>query len=292
MFKQKQKYHRVRDLHEKYGGRRMGGIANCPNHQIIFIFSGKTGEQHGYEDGWDKENYFWYSGEGQKGDMTFSGGNKSILNHQQNEKRIFLFEKTKESGYWVFIDELKLVNYEYYNISYKDDYGNQNQRIGIKFKFLSVSIYSENEKLQLPETKPKTYNYNKPNKTEYKGLVVSRVGQGYYRQQILDKWNNKCGVTGSGISKILISSHIVPWKDSNDNERLDPENGILLSPNLDGLFDRYLISFRDSGEIIISNNITELDLERLGIRNNMKLSQVTDGMKPYLKRHRDKFNSL
>ena len=107
---------------------------------------------------------------------------------------------------------------------------------------------------------------------------------------ILKKWDNKCGVTGSGLKEILISSHIVPWRDSNQDEKLDPDNGILLSPNLDGLFDRYLISFKDSGRIIISNRINTNDLNRLGIHENMKLSQVTDGMKSFLKRHRKIFN--
>ena len=69
----------------------------------------------------------------------------------------------------------------------------------------------------------------------------------------MDKWNSKCSVTGVGITKILIGSHIVPWRDSNDDERLDVDNGIILTPNLDGLFDRYLIPFEDSGKIIISS---------------------------------------
>ena len=136
------------------------------------------------------------------------------------------------------------------------------------------------------------YNYNLPNKTERKGLVTTRVGQGIYRKMILQKWDDKCGVTGCNIKNILISSHIVPWKDSNKFEKRDPENGILLSPNLDSLFDRHLISFDDSGDIIISKKLLKEDLDRLGVNVKMKLFQVTDEMKPYLKRHRDKFYSL
>ena len=54
-----------------------------------------------------------------------------------------------------------------------------------------------------------------------------------------------CSVTNCELHKILISSHIVPWSKSNEKERLDVGNGILLSPNLDSLFDRHLISFQD-----------------------------------------------
>ncbi|OUW62233.1 MAG: hypothetical protein CBD58_02155, partial [bacterium TMED198] len=117
----------------------------------------------------------------------------------------------------------------------------------------------------------KRTNYSKPGKTERRGLVTSRVGQGWYRQEVLKKWDYKCGVTGSDIIKILISSHIVPWKDSDDEEKLDSDNGILLSPDLDGLFDKYLISFDDSGEILISNKLTEEELKLLGINKNMRL---------------------
>ena len=90
-------------------------------------------------------------------------------------------------------------------------------------------------------------NHRKPNKTERRGLITSRVGQGYYRQEILKKWDRKCAVTGCTKEKILIASHIVAWKDSDDKEKLDPDIGILLTPNVDALFDKYLISFNENG---------------------------------------------
>uniref|UniRef100_UPI00404869FE HNH endonuclease n=1 Tax=Algoriphagus sp. TaxID=1872435 RepID=UPI00404869FE len=129
--------------------------------------------------------------------------------------------------------------------------------------------------------------YKIPNETERSGLVTSRVGQGYYRQQIIEKWEGKCPVTNSNILKILISSHIVPWSESTDEERLDVENGILLSPTLDSLFDKNLISFEDTGEMILSKTLTLNDLKVLGIPNGVKI-KVTEGMKKYLKKHREK----
>ena len=127
--------------------------------------------------------------------------------------------------------------------------------------------------------------YKKPDETERRGLVVSRVGQGYYRQQIIEKWKNECPVTGCNISRILISSHIVPWSECNDEERLDVENGILLSPNVDSLFDKHLISFKDTGEMIISSKLTIEDLERLGV-SVQTVIPISEGMKPYLEKHR------
>ena len=133
-------------------------------------------------------------------------------------------------------------------------------------------------------------NHKKPSKTERRGLVTNRVGQGWYRTEILNRWGNMCSVSNCQLSKILISSHIVPWSKSNKDEKLDVGNGILLSPNLDSLFDRHLITFMDSGEIIISKTLEKKDLEILGIKKEMKLRKVYDDMKPYLSRHRKVFN--
>jgi hypothetical protein len=132
-------------------------------------------------------------------------------------------------------------------------------------------------------------NYKKPNKTERSGLVISRVGQGYYRQLVREKWDNRCPVTGIRIVGILISSHIVPWSESNDDERLDVENSVLLSPNVDSLFDKHLISFSDEGRILLSNKITTEDLIKLGI-NDQTIIPISEGMRKYLKRHRERMN--
>jgi hypothetical protein len=119
--------------------------------------------------------------------------------------------------------------------------------------------------------------FKKPNETERRGLITSRVGQGYYRQEILEKWSGKCPVTGCNIQEILISSHIVSWSESDDQERLDPENGILLSPNVDALFDRHLISFSDEGNIIISRKLNKELLKQLGLIETVNIN-ITPGM--------------
>lgn len=127
--------------------------------------------------------------------------------------------------------------------------------------------------------------YSKPDKTERRGLVTSRVGQGFYRNEILSKWGGTCPVTGCDVKEILISSHIKKWSKCTDEERLDVENGILLSPDVDSLFDKNLISFNDDGEIICSDKIDNSILIQLGIDPSVKIS-ITDGMKKYLEFHR------
>ena len=255
----KNKLYNRRQLHEQYGGNRQNGISNCKGHPIIFIFTGSSGEQYGYEDGWDSEGYFRYTGEGQIGDMTFDRGNRSLLEHKENNKKVFLFEKTNQSGLWKFIDELKLEGYEYF-IS-KDREGTN--RNSIKFRFISIT--NNQTIINESEITPTEFNSSKPNRTE-----------------------RKCPITKSSILTILISSHIVPWSKSNDKERLDVENGILLSPLYDSLFDRHLISFSDQGKILISNKLDNDDIQNLNIKSDSKIP-ITEGMKVYLKRHREIF---
>jgi hypothetical protein len=136
-------------------------------------------------------------------------------------------------------------------------------------------------------SKERLSKYKKPNTTERQGLVTSRVGQGYYRQQIIEKWEGKCPISGIDILPILISSHIVPWADATDEERLDVENGILLSPLYDSLFDKHLISFDDEGKIVISDKIRKKGIDKFGITDDTEIL-ITEGMKKYLARHRRK----
>ena len=272
-------------LHDQYGGGRRVGISTPKSIPVIFIFTGNSGEIYGYEDGWDNDGFFRYTGEGQVGDMRFIKGNRSLLEHKQQEKKVFLFKKTSQSGFWKFVDQLELDGYEYFFSNDREG----NRRNSIKFRFISVE--KKNQHLDEIEVTPNEYNSSKPNITERKGLVTSRVGQGLYREKIIQKWGGRCPITECSVLSILISSHIVPWSKSNDEERMDVDNGILLSPVYDSLFDRHLISFNDNGEIMISELLHPDDIIRLGIDRNSKIP-VSDGMKKYLKRHREVFNEI
>ncbi|WP_343739596.1 HNH endonuclease signature motif containing protein [Delftia tsuruhatensis] len=85
--------------------------------------------------------------------------------------------------------------------------------------------------------------------TEIEQLVKARRGQGIYRTNLL-QIEKRCRLTGISDPRLLVASHIKPWKDSTNDERLDGHNGLLLSPHVDRLFDRHLISFTDEGQII------------------------------------------
>ena len=128
-----------------------------------------------------------------------------------------------------------------------------------------------------------------PNITERQGLVTSRVGQGAYRKRIIHRWVYKCAVTGFNKTEILIASHIVAWKFGTNEERLDVNNGILLSPVYDALFDRKLITFQNDGKIILSNSIEKVAYLKIGVDGKERIKNFNSGNIDYLDRHRQFF---
>lgn len=100
-------------------------------------------------------------------------------------------------------------------------------------------------------------------------LVNTRLGQGGFRQELINMWGG-CSITNYQNTDFLIASHIKPWKEASNSERLDKYNGLLLVANLDKAFDRGYISFRDTGKIIISERLTEPNV--LGINSKMQVS--------------------
>ncbi|MFT4734107.1 MAG: putative restriction endonuclease [Arcticibacterium sp.] len=124
------------------------------------------------------------------------------------------------------------------------------------------------------------------NETEVEVITLSRRGQGAFRKGLIKLWG-KCSVTGCGQVEILKASHIKPWRDSSNSERLDPHNGLLLTPNLDTLFDIGMITFSADGSIIISKVLSTKTLEALNTDVTERLSTISSKNKKYLKYHRE-----
>lgn len=85
-------------------------------------------------------------------------------------------------------------------------------------------------------------------------LVQTRVNQATFRKIVLANYNNKCAISGLGIPELLVASHIVPWS-ANEKERLNPENGIALSPLYDKAFDLGFLGINKKFEIILSQQL-------------------------------------
>jgi 5-methylcytosine-specific restriction protein A len=84
--------YRRRDIHADVGGQGQGGISTPSRHPLILLFSGEQGEQYGYHDGFQDDGSFWYTGEGQIGDMQMIRGNRAIFTHLQTSKALHLFQ--------------------------------------------------------------------------------------------------------------------------------------------------------------------------------------------------------
>ncbi len=125
--------------------------------------------------------------------------------------------------------------------------------------------------------------------TERQNIQTIRTRQSTYRQDVIALWHGQCAVTGVDETKWLIASHIKPWRESTDFERVDPKNSLLLSPNYDKLFDRGVISFNASnGKILLPEKMSASfwrNLERLGITDDKCLSFMPDGTEKYLSYH-------
>ena len=115
--------------------------------------------------------------------------------------------------------------------------------------------------------------------------VNTRIGQDKFRQSLINYWDSKCSITDVDILQLLKASHIKPWVDSNDVERLDCYNGLLLNPMLDELFDKGYITFTDDGSMVISKHID--NPSKFLINTNYKLKKIESQHKSYLKYHRE-----
>lgn len=127
--------------------------------------------------------------------------------------------------------------------------------------------------------------------TERLAEVAVRLGQGQFRADLETEFESACAATRLAVLPVLRASHIVPWSRSTAAQRLDPKNGLLLSANLDALFDRYMITFRPDGELEVSTSVTQRDLERLGPVQDLQ-RKPCERRAVYLMLHNAEFDRL
>lgn len=146
--------------------------------------------------------------------------------------------------------------------------------------------YSAKIEISIKKEEVEIKNNDKITITEKESLILSRVGQGNFRNDLIRYWNT-CSVTNFDKTGLLIASHIKPWKESNNIERLDTFNGLLLLPNYDKLFDRGYINFDSNGKIRISKFINSVDKKILNINSEIKLRNLEKEHIKYLEYHKE-----
>jgi predicted restriction endonuclease len=123
--------------------------------------------------------------------------------------------------------------------------------------------------------------------TTREALIKARIGQGLFRQKV-GALEHRCRVTGVTYRPHLFASHIKPWRESTNDERLNGENGLLLTPSIDHLFDRGFISFDDTGELLVSEVAHKESVQRMGIITErvVRVGSFSQGQKTFLAHHR------
>lgn len=132
-----------------------------------------------------------------------------------------------------------------------------------------------------------------PRNTDAERLVVQRVGQDIFRKSLEDYWQACCAVTGIKDRSLLRASHISPWADSTDAQRLDVYNGILLAAHLDAAFDKHLMTISPAGELLFSSSrLSQRGLALLRPRDPEGPIRLSPQHQAYLAHHRARFEAL
>lgn len=119
-----------------------------------------------------------------------------------------------------------------------------------------------------------------------------------FKRKLKKLWNGRCSVHDDAANELLVASHIQPWSESDDSERENPLNGLLLSSPLDKLFDRHLISFDDDGKILLSRALTWETKAIFAVDKEMQLrwfhinEQDRSGILTFLAIHREQFQKI
>jgi hypothetical protein len=127
--------------------------------------------------------------------------------------------------------------------------------------------------------------------TQKQAIINARVGQGQFRRDLLELWGHKCPLSGIDRDELLRASHIKPWASSNNCERLDPANGLLLAVSYDAAFDALLITFDDDGNLVLADDFPAAAAIAVGIAPNARLPSISGAMKKYIGAHRELMNA-
>ena len=125
------------------------------------------------------------------------------------------------------------------------------------------------------------------NETERMQIIKARVGQGDFRTGLIEYWQG-CSVSGFKITRLLVASHIMPWRVAKNDQRLDVFNGLLLLPNYDKLFDTGYITFGKDGQIECSRFLDKESQRIIGLNAETRLLKVSPKHAYYLEYHREK----
>lgn len=180
------------------------------------------------------------------------------------------------------IRELSLPNITYISVIKLINEGNE-----LLYYFrLFADYFGEAEHPYIIEKEREQIEDTNIDNSEKRQLYKARIGQGEYRKKLLELCPF-CPITLVSDDRLLIASHIKPWASSDNFEKTDPMNGIMLTPTFDRLFDRGFLSFTNDKKTILSPFLSNMTYSKLGISNNKIIPHLpVEGREAYLEYHR------
>lgn len=273
MFKINSKYTR-KSIGEKLGISTKGGswtTGYAPFKDKLFLFigiecSGKTG--HNYNNKFIESDILeWHA----KNCTTIH--QPVIQKIIKNEVQILLFIRFDNKN-----TEFKYVGLGKY-VKYFDE-------TPVRFHFDYEGRQNDSNKIDNVQVDQGTSdNIGDLSITEKEYIIKSRLGHSKLKKEIFSL-EKKCQLCLVDKQELLIASHIKPWCKSSSVERTDVNNVFLLCPHHDALFDKGFISFKDNGDILISDNIDTKNRTFLNINQSMKIN-IKEKQTKYLKYHRE-----
>lgn len=241
---------------------------------FLFVTRERLGWMTPYKNFLDGDLLFW---DGEKG----HGSDDRISTASRNGEEIHLFYRDHRLTPFIYHGKVVMVRSNRYTDRPSE------------FVFNVVAIAAEvapAESMQLAE-EPADYAVISEagmNSIDCAVTTKSRgIAQRLFRGNLLRLWQGSCAVTNVQEPRVLRSSHIKPWVDSNVQEKVDHFNGLLLVPNIDVLFNEGLISFRDDGRMLVSPDWRDDDQRRMHITPDLHLRTANTESRPYLEFHRD-----
>jgi len=243
------------------------GVVTPSNTNLIILFVTKEKQQAltQYNDYIDGGYLHW------EGEEKHSSDNR-IIKASANGDEIHLFYRDIHHSPFVYYGQITLQDYQLHTSE--------------PSKFIFSFALEGDSPDPIEDIEDHKSEYSSLEKTERESIVKSRVGQGLFRERVIELWGS-CSVTGISNLALLRASHIKPWRDCSNQERLDPMNGLLLHPTLDHLFDSGLVTFEENGKILVSKRLSSEDAKILQLDSSETLRKVPGGLQEYMKFHRE-----
>ena len=277
-------YSRKNDIHGLLGGQQQGGISTPAHNPFVIIFTGEAGKSHGYGDFWDETGVFHYFGEGQSGDMTMTAGNRAINEHVRHGKHLLVFKSLGHGKPYRFDGEFICIG-AYIRPDTPATRGEN--RNAIVFRLQAVATAAHSLMNRASETPVSEIDIDS---TTALKLSSVRTKQDLFRRRLIGV-EKQCRLTKVMDLRFLRASHIKPWAAcETGNQRTDGNNGLLLTPHADLLFDRGWITFDEKGRLCVSSELPQ-DVRRkigLNLKDSRSCGSFNEQQDEYLEFHRNK----